>query len=203
MNIIKEYLLEPETPLLKEMINELHEFKKRIKKSIEDGERIYLPNANAKELGAYKDPSTSQGVRGVLTWNMCEPDKMIEFPAKVSLLKMNLENEESIEDMKDKFPNQYKAIKEGIFNDKTGIFIKEKKDKKTGGKELKKTGMKVLAIPSSETIPEWALPYIDYNTMVNNILAPFKSVLEIFNLPGVEEGKTGRKSTGLSNIIKL
>lgn len=203
MNIIKEYLLEPETPLLKEMINELHEFKKRIKKSIEDGERIYLPNANAKELDAYKDPSTSQGVRGVLTWNMCEPDKMIEFPAKVSLLKMNLENEESIEDMKDKFPNQYNAIKEGIFNDKTGIFIKEKKDKKTGKKELKKTGMKVLAIPSSETIPDWALPYIDYNTMVNNILAPFKSVLEIFNLPGVEEGKTGRKSTGLSNIIKL
>ena len=63
--------------------------------------------------------------------------------------------------------------------------------------------MKVLAIPSSETIPDWALPYIDYNTMVNNILAPFKSVLEIFNLPGIEEGRTGRRTTGISNIIRL
>lgn len=203
INLIKRYLLEPETPLLKEMINELHRFKKEIRKSIESGERIYLPNANAKELGAYKDPSTSQGVRGVLAWNMCEPDKLIEFPAKVSLLKMNLEKEESLEDMKDKFPNQYKALKEGVFNDKTGIFIKQKKDPKTKEMVPYKIGVKVLAIPSTEKIPDWALPYIDYNTLVNNILGPFKSVLEIFNLPGVEEGKTGRKSTGLSNIIKL
>ena len=63
--------------------------------------------------------------------------------------------------------------------------------------------MKVLAIPTNQEIPEWALDYIDYSTMVNNILAPFKSVTELFNLPGVEEGKTGRKSTGLSNIIRL
>ena len=60
-----------------------------------------------------------------------------------------------------------------------------------------------LIVLSDENIPEWALDFIDYNTMVNNILAPFNSVKEIFNLPTIDEGQTGRKSGGLSNIIKL
>lgn len=205
MDIIKRILLDPDEISLKDLINALNEFKYEIKRSIMAGERKYLPNANAKELGAYKDPSTSQGVRGVLAWNMLEPEKMIEFPAKVSLLKMNLETEEELETMKDKYPDKYEIIKEGIFNDKDKIFVKPtgKVDKKTGEPIIKKTGMKVLAIPTNQEIPEWALDYIDYSTMVNNILAPFKSVTELFNLPGVEEGKTGRKSTGLSNIIRL
>lgn len=205
MGIIKKILLDPDDISLKDLINSLNEFKYEIKKSIMSGERKYLPNANAKELKAYKDPSTSQGVRGVLAWNMLEPDKMIEFPAKVSLLKMNLETEEELEAMKDKYPDKYEIIKEGIFNDKDKIFVKptNKIDKKTGEPVIKKTGLKVLAIPTNQDIPEWALDFIDYSTMINNILAPFKSVTELFNLPGVEEGKTGRKSTGISNIIRL
>lgn len=203
MKIIKEELLNPEEISLKSLMNKLNGFKYEIKKSILHGERKYLPNANAKELAAYKDPSTNQGVRGVLAWNMLEPEKMIEFPAKVSLLKMNLETEEELEAMKEKYPDKYQIIKEGIFNDTSGIFIKPRKDSKTGNMVMKKIGMKVLAIPTNENIPEWALDFIDYSTIVNNILAPFKSVTEIFNLPGIEEGRTGRKSTGLSNIIKL
>lgn len=202
MKVLENDLLNVDTPQLKDLINNLNQFKHEIESSIRRGERKYLPNANAKELEAYKDPSTNQGVRGVLAWNMCEPDKIIEFPAKVSLLKMNLQTEEELEQMKEKYPEKYEIIKEGIFNDKSGIFIKPAKGK-NGEPIMKKLGMKVLAIPTNENIPEWALDYIDYNTMINNILAPFNSVKEIFNLPTIDEGQTGRKSGGLSNIIKL
>ena len=65
----------------------------------------------------------------------------------------------------------------------------------------------MLAIPSNATIPEWTQPYIDFSTMINNIIAPFKPVLEIFGLQFVEEGKTrngvNRKTDTITNIVKF
>ena len=56
-------------------------------------------------------------------------------------------------------------------------------------------------------IPEWAIPYIDMTTMVNNILAPFIPVLKIFKFKTLEEGKTrngvDRKTEGLSRMVKF
>ena len=119
MEIIKKNLLNCDEISLKDLMNSLNRFKYEIRESIMRGERKYLPNVSAKELAAYKDPSTNQGVRGVLTWNMLEPDKLIDFPAKVSMLKMNLETEEELEKLKDKYPDKYKIIKKEIFNDET------------------------------------------------------------------------------------
>ena len=67
--------------------------------------------------------------------------------------------------------------------------------------------MQVLAIPSNADIPEWVRPYIDYATMINNILAPFIPVLEIFKARTVEEGKmksgVNRKTSAFTNIVKF
>ena len=67
--------------------------------------------------------------------------------------------------------------------------------------------MQVLAIPSNTNIPEWAKPYIDYSTMINNIISPFKPVLEIFGTQFTEEGKSkngvNRKTDTITNIIKF
>ena len=202
MDLVKNDLLNSEKIDLNLIMNKLNDFKKEIERSIRNSEITYLPNANAKELGAYKDPSTSQGVRGVLAWNICEPDKMIEFPAKVTIVKMTIEKEEDILPLKAKNPELYDRILNGIFRDTTGIFIKLKKNNK-GQRVPTCTGMTILAIPTNEKIPEWAMEFIDYRTIVNTVLSPFKSVNEIFNLPGIEEGKTGRKTTGISNLIRL
>ena len=133
---------------------------------------------------------------------MCEPDKMLEFPAKVRIVKMNIEKEEDLLPLKSKDPALYERLLNGIFRDTTGIFIKLRRNNK-GQMVPTCCGMNVLAIPSNEVIPEWALDYIDYRTIVNNVLAPFNSVTDIYNLPGIEEGRTGRRTTGISNIIKL
>ena len=109
-------------------------------------------------------------------------------------------------------PKKYRSK----FKDKTvkdwndwvdSIDLNDPKYSGDGHYEVKKRGLQVLAIPSNSTIPEWAIPYIDMNTMVNNIIAPFKPVMELFNNRFTEEGKTkggvNRKTDKLTNIVKF
>ena len=253
MGLLKKYVINSDGIDLKAMLRELKEFKNEIKASIGRGERTYLPNASAKEMEAYKNPESEQSVRGMLTWNMLNPDNSIEPPAKVSLVKLNIFKEEDIEDLQYTEPEIYGTIINKIFNDETGIFVtktwnpgvnyvnpsqkewwksipkkyqtKYKKlgpvewnkfvdtidletDEKAKGEwEYKKKGMQVLAIPGNATIPQWVQPYIDYSTMINNILSPFIPVLEIFKTKTLEEGKmTGginRKTNTFTNIVKF
>ena len=79
------------------------------------------------------------------------------------------------------------------------MFIKH--NKKNG--KVSVEGLSVLGIPRGQDIPEWIRPYIDYTTVINSVLAPFKSVTETFNMPSIEEGRSGKKTTGFSNIIKI
>ena len=255
--LIKDYVVTPEHVDVKSLINGLRAFKKEIITSIRNGERKFLPNGNAKEFGAYKEPGREQSVRGVLTWNYLYPDNQIELPAKISLVKMNIFNEEDMEDLERTHPEIYQTIMDKIFNDTTGFFVTstfispityvnpKKKEwysdipkkyqtkfkklgpfewnkwvdkvmdhevkvadkEREGYYEYKKRGLQVLAIPSNAKIPDWAMPYIDYDTMVNTIIAPFKPVLEIFNAKFPEIGKTrngvNRKTSTVSNIIKF
>lgn len=202
MQTIKDLLLNVDNIDLKSLYHVLMEFKEHIKESVQKGETKYLPNGKAKEIEAYDVPGSKQEVRGALTWNMVHPDRMIEFPSNVSVLKLNIVTEEDMAPLAKTHPEIYKTLIDGVFHDDTGIFIRPKKGPK-GKMVMACSGVQVLAIPSNAQIPEWVMPYIDYTTVINNILSPFKSVLEIFGMPGVEEGRTGRKTVGLSNIIKL
>lgn len=73
--------------------------------------------------------------------------------------------------------------------------------------ERKDRGMACIAIPSNAEIPDWLQPYIDYSTMINNILSPFLPVSEIFGLQTISEGKTiggvNRKTEAFTNIVKF
>ena len=68
-------------------------------------------------------------------------------------------------------------------------------------------GLLILGIPVNSDIPEWAIPYIDLKTMVNNILAPFVPVLKLFKFKTLVEGKSkagvNRKTEGVSHMVKF
>ena len=128
MKLIQDHILNSDEIELKNMIRGIQDFKKEIRDSIRRGERTFLPNGSAKELGAYKDPGTSQSVRGAITWNLLYPDNSIEFPSKVSLVKMNIFSEDDIKDLQYTHPEIYKIIIDKIFNDTTGIFVTRTRD---------------------------------------------------------------------------
>ena len=199
MHIVKDLILEPDVLDIKKIMIELQAFRSEIRKSLERGESKYLTIGSAKELNAYADPEKMQGIRGALAWNILYPDKAVDLPTKLSILKTNIYSLDMISDLQKTDPELYRRIKEGIFEDQTGMFIKH--NKKNG--KVSVEGLSVLGIPRGQDIPEWIRPYIDYTTVINSVLAPFKSVTETFNMPSIEEGRTGKKTTGFSNIIKI
>lgn len=255
MDIIKNHVINSDEIDLKGVIRDVRDFENEIRQSIISGERTFLPNGSAKEIAAYENPEREQSIRGAYAWNYLNPDNKIEFPAKVSLVKMTIMTPDDMEDLKTTNPDVYNTIMDKIFNDTTGLFVTKKwesdpielikgpVDPKKWAKKLpkryrtkfknktpeewndyviannlftkesqgyyntKSRGLQVLAIPSNDRIPEWAIPYIDMKTMVNTIIAPFKGVLEIFNTKFTSEGKlsngVNRKTEKLTNIVKF
>lgn len=198
MHVVQDMLLEPANVNIKEVMMELQRFRKEVHDSLAAGERLYLPTGNAKEIEAYDAPESEQSVRGAFAWNALYPDKAVELPVKLSILKTNIYELSDVDELRTSNPELYRRIAEDIFGDKTGFFVKRTKDGK-----IKTEGLSVIGIPLNENIPDWLIPHIDYTTVVNSVLAPFKSVTETFNIPSIEEGRTGRKTTGFTNIIRL
>jgi hypothetical protein len=197
LDVVKNELLEKDDIDVVRILNIMKQFRKDIKVSLMEGDTKYLPLGSPKELAAYDDPRREQSIRGTFAWNALYPNDQITLPAKVSILKTVIYNMDIIKGLKETNPRIYNTIDEVIFHDKTGMFVKTSSDKE------KIEGLSVIAIPSGNRIPDWIIPYIDYTTVVNAVLAPFKSVTETFGIPSIEEGPTGRKSVGFSNIVKL
>ena len=191
--IVKKHLLESDVPNISGILYDLREFERHIRQSIQNGERTYLPLGNAKDLNAYKDPYSQQGVRGSVAWNLIYPDKQISFPSKVSILKLNIFSPEDIDDLRNVDIRIYNTIIKEIFGSPI--------------KEISSKGLQVLAIPSNSSIPEWCQPYIDYNTVINNIIGQFKGVLDVFGINCPEVGKqiksVNRKTKKFSNVVRF
>lgn len=191
--IVKNRIFESEVPDVTGILSDLTHFENMIRESIIRREKTYLPLGNAKELEAYKDPYSQQGVRGSIAWNIIYPDNAISFPSKVSILKLNIFSVEDMEDLQYTHPVIYERIKRGIFESPI--------------KELASKGLQVIAIPSNSDIPDWCDPYIDYNTVINNIIGQFKGVLDVFGINCPEVGKqkksVNRKTKKFSNVVRF
>lgn len=190
-DIVKNRLLYSDTVNVKGTLNDLKKFEKTIQESIYNGDKTYLPIMSAKDIKAYVNPYSEQSVRAVYAWNLLYPDNMIEVPAKINILKLNIFRQDDIKELKTTYPDIYDKIINGIF--------------KSTNKAISSKGMQVIAIPSNSRIPEWTKKYIDYTTITNNILGSFSSVTELIDIMNISVGKTvngfNKKSNKFTNII--
>lgn len=186
MKIVKERILQVDKISIPDILRDLEKFENIILDSLKRGEKNFLIPASVKELEAYKDPLSQQGVRGVILWNYVYPDGAIQLPEKVDTIKLTLQTEEQLEKLYNINKDYYEIIKKNIFEN-----MNEK---------ISKKGASVIAIPRNiETIPEWIIPFIDYNTIVHDNLSRFYSVLESF---GLETIKASKKLC-FSNILNV
>ena len=173
------------------LLDDVNKFRDEIVESLMNGEKIYLPNASAKEPAAYKKPWSEQSVRAVYAWNCIYPDRQIEVPCKVNLVKLNIFKPSDIEGLQHSYPEVYNAIMNGIFN--------------SPNPDIASKGCQVLAIPNNvQKMPEWTKDYIDYTTMASDILSPFKCIMDLVKFNQIKVGKSAkRQSKVFSNIISF
>ena len=186
MNIVKERLLYVKEINISDILRDLEKFEGIILNSLKNGEKSFLIPKSVKELEAYKDPFKEQGVRAVLAWNYLFPAMLIQLPEKIDIVKVNMRNEKEIEPLKEIDKKIHEKIVKNIF--------------KNPNKKIADKGIEVIAIPRNiEKIPDWILPFIDYDTIVNDNISRFYSVLESL---GIETIKTSGKRY-FTNILKI
>jgi len=171
-NLIKEHLLSTEEINISNILKELEKLENMIRLSLQSGEKEFLIPKSVKELEAYKDPLREMGVRAVLAWNFAYPDNTIELPEHIDIIKVNMD-EESIEKIKQSEPEIYERIIENIYH--------------ASDKKIREKGVKVIGLPRNiPKIPDWIIPFIDYNTIINNNLSTFHGVLDSLGIATIK-----------------
>ena len=176
--IIEDHLLFSEELELHELMVEVKNFEKDIYKDLKNGGISYLKQQQFKD-GGYKSMIAAWSLpvfRGTMVWNELYPDRKINSFDKVGILKTIIKDVNDLDIIKDKFPKEYEMVKNKIFNNSY--------------KEIKDAGLKYISIPiSSNLIPDWLLPLIDYELIISDIISTFRSVLDALKL-GVVKFKT-------------
>lgn len=149
--MLEDKILSSDEINLGEVFGSFMSLQKTIENSLKKGEITYTQPGKVNEIESYKNPYTMMSVRGAIIWNALYPDREIVLPTKVNLIKLNING---LEDIAGKIPmDEYTIIKETIFDNEN----------------LAKYGFGILALPKSATqIPEWIVPFIDIDTMVND-----------------------------------
>lgn len=187
--LAKEKVLECKNISIPDVIHEVQNFENYVKQTLLDGEKEFLIPCKVKELEAYADPLTNMGVMAVLAWNCCYPNQDIQLPDIIDIVKVKMNTEDDIEDLKNIEPEIYNNIMDGIFNN--------------NNERIRKKGIYVIAIPRNvEKIPKWILNYIDYDEVVNGNISKFHPILKSLNMNLIQtESKAGK--TYMSNIIDI
>lgn len=206
MDILKRKILQVTDINVPEILRDLEQFEGVIMESLRKGEKNFLIPKSVKDIAGYSQPFTQQGVRGVIAWNYLYPDLHIQLPEKLDIVKVNMSTMDEIEPLKTINPEFYNIIVKRFFEQRTfnrDSDIKKKAKAREKGIDYKEDpakGVDILAIPRSmPAIPEWLMPFIDYDTIVNDNMSRFYSVIESL---GVQLIRTS-KAEHYSNILKI
>ena len=186
--IVKKYIIDSKEINVSGLLKELETFERDIENSLRNGEKTYLTPKSVKELAAYKDDYVyrEQGVRAIIAWNAIYPEMTITLPAKIDMVKLIIDSADKMKNLQNTNPDIYKKIMDGIFENPN--------------KAISSKGLTVLAIPRTlDKVPDWVLPYIDYNTINIDVMSKTYGILESLGMEILEA--SGNKY--FSNIIDL
>lgn len=184
-DIIQKYIVGDSIDI-RNVIISLNELSNKIKTSLKNGDPIFTKPMAVNTLKMYKDPLSEMGIRAVIAYNAVYPNNPIELPDHIRAIKVNMSKKEDIESLSETNPEIYNALCREIFDSSNPRIAK---------------GVTSIAIPQTmEKIPEWIIPFIDIETIIEDNVKSFFPVLKSLGLDIINTRATNKM---YSNIIRL
>lgn len=188
--LYEDILNSPEIDQVK-ILKDLAIIEKDVYQSLASGSKEYYKPSNIKSMSSYDKPMRIQGIKAAEAYNAIKDDylEMINFEERnaIDIVKVNI-NGTTIEKIRDTHPEIYEKMLRVVGN-KT-VRAEEKYETWYKGE------ITALAIPKDVKVPDWVIPFIDYNAIINDKLTnfPLESI-------GINRG--GKNTVNYTNIISL
>lgn len=141
-----------------DIFKKLTVLEKQIYQSIRNKKKEYHKPARIKSQATYKDPMSQQGIKASVAYNRirCNDEPLINLDLQNAILIIKTHiDKKNANIIMNEYPQHYIHIKE-VLADKAF-----------------KGSIDAIAIPQDIDIPDWLVPFIDYNTIIQDNLRNF------------------------------
>lgn len=180
--ILLEDILKADTVDQFKIIKKISILEKKIINSLYDGSQEYYKPVTIQAASTYQDPMRIQGVKAATAWNALNggdlPDIDLDQRNAINIAKVKI-NLDTIEDIKDKFPDVYDRARHTLTHDPHF-----------------KGNIDSMAIPMDTDVPEWLLELVDYNSIVNDNISGF-----VYESVGIQ--RLNNNNVNYTNVLQL
>lgn len=158
------------------------------------GDKTFGNYARYNGIAHIKDPDRSTAARASIIWNMLYPNDKIVPGDPIYQFSTNLYTEKDLDRIPDKFKDIRETLREKLFN--STIL----------GMDFGRFGLKTFAMPADGDhlkIPEWIIPFINIEEMVEKHIQPIIALYPNLLLSPGKYIAGGTKKFGSSNLIKF
>ena len=158
------------------------------------GDKTFGIYARYNGIAHIKDPDRSTAARASLVWNVLYPQDQLVPGDPIYTFTTSLYGESDL----DKIPDKYNDIKETLRNKLFHNLIL--------GMDFGRFGLKTFAMPADgdhQKIPEWIIPFINIEEMVEKHIQPMTALYPNLLLSPGKYVVGGVKKLGSSNLIKF
>ena len=189
--ILLEDILTGKVDQLK-LIKDIAILEREIYNDLKSGSKKYFKPMVIKAANAYENPLRIQGIKASLAWNYIKsglPGFDLTARNSLDIIKLKIDKESVIK-IKNQYPSQYDRLLE-ILDPNTDKTIDDIKLS-----EIFKGKLECIALPKDLPVPEFLIPFIDYESIIDDNLTTFP-------IESVGLSSFGNKKPNYTNVIKL
>jgi hypothetical protein len=196
-NLLVSDILLPERISVRQVMKDFDSIGSTVRESLRSGKLEYATPKTLQTFSNYKNPERIDQLRGAIMWNDLEPENTIVPPESVSVLPLIPKGNKDCPQMlalKESNPKKYSIIVRRAYS-VPPLSKKQLID-------ISSFGFDVLSVPKSQdSIPDYILPLIDYETLVTKAMANGNILLESLGIYCADITKPGSKINYKSNIV--
>lgn len=183
-----------------EILYKFEKIENDIRTNLAAGTTKYLQPASVSGDGSYDIPERIPAWRGVQIWNTIHPEQTIDLPGRVMQVRITPLDDYSY--LGEQYPEVYERIQD-ILNNKVNL-LGSKYDGNSKRKSNKKDVLDIICIPYQlESIPEWIIPLIDIDLIVDRLMKPGQFILNAIGVSTPDDYVTNVVDRKIINQILI